>query len=395
MQSWARLVLQFASDGVIDIQDIHTRLCQFYDIGYTGLYDCGGHMSLYIQTASKQVRMTPGKLMKICKEFGPIASPVHFNNRNGTLIEEVGSFRNRGPAKRWKTPSGKTPVSNNNTVNNTVNNNDHSTTINNDHSVNTTNNDNTIHLHIHAFGEEDVSHITMDQFKSLIGTKKEVMDMVRQYYTPNAYNNITEVAWHDMRRTLAHALYLKEQDDRYYAELAAAAPAPSDAAPDAAADATPHAEAAKGAEPSEVSSDIPSDAAPDAGADEQAAKGAELSEVSSETSDDLPDSDYLLNVKDFDMNELSEHTQKLKALFFEKAVLDEHARSAACSLPFQLAELMYENPHNANVIHATKNGRIKYFDGASWVEILVSTIGDVVRCSTKLGEKSQGDTRHA
>lgn len=102
MKNFSRLAVRFETDGIADVEAIHGNLCHVYDVGYTGLYDCGKHMCLYIQTASKVTKMTTAKVLKICKDFGATATPTTFECRNGTLVAEVGYFRKCGRQKGSK-----------------------------------------------------------------------------------------------------------------------------------------------------------------------------------------------------------------------------------------------------------------------------------------------------
>ena len=110
MKSWARLYVEFAPGSVLDVQSIYNHLCKFYDVGYIGLYDCVTHATAYIQTRAKNVRMTRGKLQKICEQFDVITTPNTFTHRHGKLITEIGVFRYRGPKKGFKVPQDKQEV---------------------------------------------------------------------------------------------------------------------------------------------------------------------------------------------------------------------------------------------------------------------------------------------
>ena len=102
MGTLPRLEVQFAAGSILDAQSIHQHLSRIYEIGYVGLYDCGTHTTAYIQTASKSVRMTIGKVHRICDQIGDAATPKRFSHRQGSLIDEVGFFRLRGPKKYTK-----------------------------------------------------------------------------------------------------------------------------------------------------------------------------------------------------------------------------------------------------------------------------------------------------
>jgi len=89
--------VQFGVDTVLELKAVRNSLCRSYNMGYVGLYDCDFHLSLYMQTASVDVRMTPAKVLKICREHGEvIGEPETFKHIDGTLVSQVGHFRRSG-----------------------------------------------------------------------------------------------------------------------------------------------------------------------------------------------------------------------------------------------------------------------------------------------------------
>jgi len=78
------------------MDQIYECLRPCYRIGYCGLFDHSSHRSLYIQTATKNARMMPSKLVKLLAPFGAVGMPATFRHRNGVLLAERGKFRTRG-----------------------------------------------------------------------------------------------------------------------------------------------------------------------------------------------------------------------------------------------------------------------------------------------------------
>lgn len=105
MSNWPKLAVFFASDSIIDLdlQAIHDDLCKCYKIGYTELFDRGTHLSVYIQTVSKGVKITPAKVLRICEGFGALEElPKTYKQREGVLVSEIGCFKKPGRQKDSK-----------------------------------------------------------------------------------------------------------------------------------------------------------------------------------------------------------------------------------------------------------------------------------------------------
>ena len=333
---------------------MHDHLSRFYDIGYTGLYDSGTHMSLYIQTASKVVRMSPAKVLKIYAEFGASVTPKTFSARDGIVVAEVGNFRKRGPNK----PSRliRTPVINttNNINNTTNNNNDNSvnTTNNNDNSANTTNNiDNsvnqTIHLSINAFGKEEISHIAEEQFKKLVlGSPEQVIDYMKKELPQQEYDRIVNKAWRNLRQPLFEKALAEAESARMSAERDATA-----------ADAEADAEAADSESTS--SSEEDSDW-------EEKMEPADRANMMEE----LAYNNLVVNGEPikYDGQPDSAYNKDAKAKVEVIAIAKHSIAVMSYWLPWKFAKLMYDCPHNSNLIHPSNAGYIKYYDGQAWIK---------------------------
>lgn len=147
--SSVKLVVLFDRDCELNINAIHERVGQFYDVGYVGLYDCGDDQAVYIQGLNKKIRMAPGKMRKQCESFGTIRDVKRYEKREGALIDEAGCFRKPGRKTKTSTQGGGNTVSASNKPKKRA------TKIS------------TINLLTNAFGHEDISHITVDQFKEV------------------------------------------------------------------------------------------------------------------------------------------------------------------------------------------------------------------------------------
>ncbi len=162
---WAKLCVRFQTLLYTDVNELHNAISKNYGLSYMGKYVHEGKSYLYIQTSSTNVKMVPNKLNKALQEYGNIEFIGTFQVMEGMLDEEVGEIRNRGRKAKHSPESMKNVSQNNNTIKG-----DHNS-ISMDNSV-------TINLHIHAFGKEDVSHITTAQLDEWIGKKEDIVGSV-------------------------------------------------------------------------------------------------------------------------------------------------------------------------------------------------------------------------
>lgn len=168
-----KLVIIFHPHHVLDVGAIHKRVRSFYDVGYTGLYAYGDCQAVYIQGSHNNIRMGPGKMRTKCQDFGKIHEVKKYQHREGTMIGEVGTFRKHGreatDGKR-ESPSGQLGREFTDKVTAPLK-------LGGNHNIN---------LQVHAFGHEDVSHISVEQFKQLIGGEDDIL--------PNTNASLSEAA---------------------------------------------------------------------------------------------------------------------------------------------------------------------------------------------------------
>ena len=332
MSTWIKLAVVFAANSILDLdlRDLRSHLCQYREIGYIGLFDRGSHLSAYIQTVAKNIRMTPAIVLRICKDFGALEQiPATFKQREGILVSEIGLFKKPGRQKGSRNKpvnsavdgqAGGT-VNNNITTNNTGS---FNTNTHNDHSVN--NVSNTIHVHINPVGSESMSHITMEQFKKAMGGgKEEIIHSMKTMMSAHDYEQVIEQAWHGLQETL----YEKQWGEQLLERSAAA-------------DST---QSASG-------SDTESDGSSSDGQDDPTPTPFqyEAIEVNGEP------------IK-YDGQCSSEYNKEAKRKVGRMSILERSAVVKSLELPYEFAELLFENPHNANVKHPKKAGSIEYFDG--------------------------------
>lgn len=133
-------------------------------------------------------------MVRLLGRFGPKEVPQTFEYRDGVLIAENGEFREvgapRGPRRRTATPTEgavSTTTNSNNISNNVAGN----MNIHGDHRV-----VNEIHIHVNPLGHEDVSHIKMEQFKSLFdGSIDEAVGRMQEMMSPDKFQNVIDQAW--------------------------------------------------------------------------------------------------------------------------------------------------------------------------------------------------------
>ena len=162
--------MRFAPDCILDVHDVYSCLCLEYDVGYAGLYSCDVGSTVYVQTANRGVRMVPAKVARICQPLGAVSEdPQTFRETQGVLVAQIGTLRHVG-RKRKKPNANPSRV-----------------------------NAGAVHLCVTPFGGEDVSHITVDQFKALIGGEEEKIEFIRSNMNAAAYQNLVQYIWEEFR----------------------------------------------------------------------------------------------------------------------------------------------------------------------------------------------------
>lgn len=304
-----KLAILFAAGSDVGLKAISEQVSQQYGIGYAGLYDCDGHRAVYLQAADKKIRMAPRKLQKMCRRFGEIKSVEKYQERDGDMIEEVGTFRTRGRQSKDESMKVTTNIhGDHNTVHQHI-----------DRSVtnNITNVDNSvIHLHIHALGEEDLSHISLERLKEVIMSREENINVTKN----SLEQKLSEAAY----AARVHRLWEKNRRIKRHKRM--------------------------NTEPV----------------------------LMSDCSDDEGDLILKGEPVEYDSDLDSEYNKETKRRTEELSLLEESAKYRGFTIPHEVASLLFENPHNSNVIASTKSGDIKYFNGISWVKISTDELDQIV-----------------
>eukprot|EP00903_Cladosiphon_okamuranus_P019537 g17968.t1 len=279
--------------------------------------------------------MSPKKVNNICCRFGDIAGVDKFSDLDGTCIEEIGVFRRRGKSppvgKGAAASNGATTINidNSTTTNNTDNSTTNNTTNNNTNN-NTTNNidnsvtHNTIHLHVHAFGQEDVSGITLDAFKDLVGDKEEILKVMKET-VPDVCKYIAEREWEKLKHRL-YLQHLRASDPRYMPE--------------------------------------------DSDSDQDLGEGGIYIPKTIGERGEVATFEKVENDGGY--------AEDLRKMVEEFTLLQEEAKYRSIAVPGALAELMYEDPHNCNIMVTTKDGYMKYYDGEKWQKVRVDNMAMVI-----------------
>lgn len=311
-----RLVVKFVVGTALDLKAVRNSLCRSYRIGYVGLYDCELYISLYVQTASTGVRMTPAKVLKICKKHGEvIEEPTTFGRIEGIIVSEIGHFRRAGH-REGSTARGAVsaaPTSSTVTKNGT-----------------TAKNGNTdIYISIHPVGKEDLSHITLDKFKSIIGGDKEELHrhMRAQHESENEYEFVIEKAW----QAVHNVLFRKHCEKNHGPPVT------------------------EQAEQSVADDDQPSDK-----------EGKEGSEYPMNTPEAMAEMDLDGQPLYYDSKEGSDYNLRIREQVGRVTMLDRYAADKSNDLLHMFGEMLFDNPHNVNVRHTNKSGSFDFFDGQTW-----------------------------
>ena len=172
-----------------------------------------------------------------------------------------------------------------------------------------------VKLHVNALGEEDLSHITSEQVEALVGSEDEVVDFFDRNYSARVKKSIIVAEWEKFRRYSRNKVRRWDQQQRLGGRLCREIGI---------------------RETMELDSDFEDD----------------LQQVSKRPVYD-PDSDSEGN---------AERKRKLLRLRF----LEQAPDLKKDDFLKEFEALIFENPHNSNVMASTKDAYFKYFDGQLW-----------------------------
>ncbi|CAM9697648.1 unnamed protein product [Ectocarpus sp. 6 AP-2014] len=307
MKNHSRLVVLFPLDAVVDVQGIYAGLCDAYRIGYIALHDSDTHMSMYIQTASRDSRMAPGKVLKICEAFGAQGQPATFSDMTGEPLFKIGTFKKCG-RKTCEEVIATTDRG----------------------EKNEPTGGSKVYVLIRARGDEDVSRISMQQFKGLLyGGNEELIHHVKQDFDETVLDNFIENKWDELQNELQ--------------ELQACG-GDSDGA-----------------------STID---------DEHAAGVFSLPNIVFVNGEQIK----------YDPDVDSEYNRVARSTM-ENAVMSQLALTrASYEIAIKFAGLLYSNPHNNNVFTTKKSGHMQYYDGRKWATQRVCDADLVKNWQKKFGK---------
>lgn len=99
----------FDANAELDVNALHAQLSRGYDVGYTGLYNCGTEKLVYVETQPLTKHMDKAIVLVQLSVFGLKRLPKAFQKIRGVLEGEVGVCRAPRCKPNWKTRSALAP----------------------------------------------------------------------------------------------------------------------------------------------------------------------------------------------------------------------------------------------------------------------------------------------
>eukprot|EP00752_Nemacystus_decipiens_P004384 g4007.t1 len=197
----------------------------------------------------------------------------------------------------------------------------------------------------------------MEQFKGLVlGGKEEVLDYMREQLPKHEYDRIVDTAWKRLRQPLSN-----KAEAEFLAKLRAeeaSGGSPGDAMSE------PQDGDSSKSEPESDSEDADSDILSCSGEpntmDAEAANMMEALAYMNVIVGDGP-------IK-YDAQDDSEYNKEAKAAVETIAITRHSIANYSYWLPWDFAKIMYDCPHNSNLLHTTNSGYVKYYDGQAWIK---------------------------
>lgn len=185
-----------------DLDEFYQKIKELYNVGYIGMFSSetnetseeGIARTIFIQGINSQSRMSPKKVRKVLQEFvTKITNMDTFRNVEGMPVQEIGVYRSNEKVSIKKPNVGKniSDVTLDRSLMNAVqgNNNNIKSVVDN----------RVIHIHINAFGNEDISHVTPEKIEELVGEPKEKIDFMQRNLYEAAKLALYEKAWNNHR----------------------------------------------------------------------------------------------------------------------------------------------------------------------------------------------------
>ena len=317
MRLYSKLCVKFEEESVVDFDQLLHDVQSEYQIGFAALYGVNQGISMFIQREGNSSRMALEKINKICSKVAEVVKVVPFDTCEGQLIDSFGNFRPRG----GKVPNLTESLSTKEFLNTT-------NSCNNSHNT-------TVHLHINALGEEDISHITKDLFEDFVGSREDVVGCLETALKPSVLRTLEKEEWGDFRSFLRKRLRLWDKQNS-----------------------------------SQMCATV----------------NVRKEESDEEDSDkDSEEEPILIRAPIYDPDSDSEGNLKRKRQCMIDALLTKNIDFSFQDLLTSFNVEVYENPHNNNVKASTKDAYFKYFDGERWIKCQKREFFEVV--TTKRAEK--------
>ena len=334
------------------VEEFHDTIKKVYNVGYIGIFKgkSDAQRTIYIQGGNRLSRMASGKVKKLILPFvQKITSIDTFKFLEGTLVTHVGKFRTSGPKipKQLLEEGHKSKSA-----------------------------DRFIHVHIHSFGNEDISHITAEKIEELAGNPREKIAFMDRNFHDSAKKRLYEKAWNGHRKK-QKKLAEKWKRIQFCLQVESGEKSNLDFVPEA--DRAAVERVLKKRKLMKESSGCEDE---DEDSDSSSVSELSVRSISSDT-DDCDNSDENDSIYDSDceepdpIREDDEYIRDEKKMISQGVLLLEHAKAYKLDFMIDFFELLLSNPRNANLKGCRKDG-YRFFDNGMWVKKLKSEFGEDV-----------------
>lgn len=192
-------------------------------------------------------------------------------------------------------------------------------------------------FHIHALGKEDISHITPKKISNIIGTEESVIGSVSGFFNEQSRANIIRDKWREFRKYSRHRVRVWDKIN----------------------------------------------------GDNVLSESLGVCSKSDESGSEYESDMEITSTPVYDEDSDSEGNRKRKRNLLEEFLLDANSNVSKGDFIREFEELVYDNPHNSNVVASTDKGHFKYFNGSIWITVPRHNFFDTVitrRISSVIGQ---------
>lgn len=303
-KTYSKALAIFDDGYPLDFEEVVAGLETKYRLGYAGLFHGDRSILVAMQVLPKSTCLRLGVVQNICQKYNDAGNvkvvPLEKDTMKklGEAVQQKGQLRGWGGSRKRRRRNDDD---------------------------------------LHALGHEDLSHISVEKLKGLVGTEDEVLAFFREYCDKLTRLDTVARQWEKYRVFSRNKV--RRWDDQEKSNLC-------------------QQYGISGYKEEEEDSEASEDE-----------KSCEDSESDDDDDDDDSNDDSRLKIEpEYDPDSDSEGNQNRKENLLRLKFLSSAPRARKDAFLQGFEELLLQNPKNRNVMATTKEAYFKYYNGTNWVK---------------------------